>query len=170
MGVIMGKKEVQDQEISDSEIWADSDEEFRPNVPDDEFYGEKSGVLENSEISALRRVHAKKGYLDGLSTAKEDSLQEGFDKGYPLGASIGIDVGKVISKLQFISTMNEIDPKLKDQAKTYLESAKEELLIQKVLNRRYFDGDLKLPEDVHSLLQRWKSDIDDLQTQIKLQQ
>lgn len=169
MGVIMNNKEAEPEALPDSEVWADSDEEFNPDISDDEFYGGKPEVSENSEISALRRLHAKRGYLDGLSNSKEESLQEGFDKGYPLGALIGIEVGKIISKLQFISTMNGIDSTLKDKAKDQLEIAKSELMIQKVLNRKYFDDALSLQDDTHSLLQRWKIQVNELINQTKLQ-
>lgn len=168
MGVIMTTKEAETQSLSDSDIWADSDDEYKPNIVDDEFYGEKPDIAENSEISALRRVHAKQGYLEGLSSAKEESLQEGFDKGYPLGAHIGVAVGKILGKLQFISTMPDLDPQIKGQARRALEEAKTELMIQRVLNRRHLEDELTLANDNHVLIQHWEQKVNELTSSIGL--
>lgn len=169
MGVIMTTKEAETQSLSDSDIWGNSDDEYKPNIAEDEFYGEKPDIAENSEISALRRIHAKQGYLEGLSSAKEESLQEGFDKGYPSGAQIGIAVGKILGKLQFISTISDLDPQVKSQARRLLTEAKNELMIQKVLNRKHFDDGLSLPDDNHLLVQRWEQTVNELTNGIGLQ-
>ncbi|CCH40995.1 hypothetical protein BN7_532 [Wickerhamomyces ciferrii] len=161
-------KKKDEEVLSDGDIWADSDEDdYKPTIDEDEYYGVKHDGVEDSETAALRRQHAKKGYLDGLSTSKEDSLQEGFDKGYPMGAEIGIFVGKMIGQLQIIKALENIDDDIKKRANVLLVEARNELTIQKVLNRKYFDDDLNLPNEIHTLLQRWKSQCDDLFDDIK---
>jgi len=164
MGVIPRNEETETSSLSDGDIWADSDEEFTPKVADDDFYGAKPQAPESTETAALRRVHAKKGYLDGLSTSKEESLQEGFDQGYPLGAHVGMEIGKIIGKLQYLSTMTNVDQRFRDEAKCKIEIAKSELLIQKVLHRKYFTDEVNLPNDQHSLIERWKTEVDQLIT------
>lgn len=120
------KKEEPLYEGESDDVWAsDNDEPTNPTAE-------------------LRRTHNKQGYLDGLSHAKEESLQTGFDDGFPKGASLGIMVG------QILSTVRSHDPLLFDQCK-------QELNIAKVLNKKYFDDDLEMDTSQHLVLMKWKA-------------
>jgi flagellar biosynthesis/type III secretory pathway protein FliH len=160
--------------LSDSEIWADSDDEVvnkgnngqsvsNDDDDDDEFYGVKPDVPENSDIAALRRIHAKQGYLAGLSSQKEESLQKGFDEGYPVGADLGIQVGKILGCLQILSVHSNLE--VSNKAKDLLKSAQNELGIKKVLNKRYFDDDMNI--ETHPLIIHWNEETQSLIQLIK---
>lgn len=90
----------------------------------------------------LQRAHVTQGYLDGLVQAQEKGLQEGFDSGYPDGAELGIRVGRILAILH--GTPDFI-------------TAKSELNIVKVLDKRWFDENLnKIKCD---LVERWEHHI-----------
>lgn len=98
----------------------------------------------------IKRIHVKQGYLDGLSKAKESSLQDGFDDGYPLGANFAIRVGQILSKLTNDSEL--------------FQTAKKELNLTKILQRSYFDENLDLNESDHPVLKKWDQIIAQSQT------
>lgn len=116
-----------------------------PQSPDhdtDDIWGDDENVdgtlIQNREIE---RTHHKQGYLDGLSNAKELSLQDGFDEGFPSGASLGIEVGKILSILLCYD-------------KDLFEQCKKELGINKVLDKKYFDQDLNI--QTHEMIIKWQ--------------
>ncbi|KAF2229538.1 hypothetical protein EV356DRAFT_510813 [Viridothelium virens] len=53
-------------------------------------------VAEPSEIPRLRSTHINAGYRDGISSSKVRYVQDGFDEGYSLGATIGLKAGFVL--------------------------------------------------------------------------
>ena len=59
----------------DDDIWSDDDTKLIPQ-------------------NDIIRSHYKKGYVDGITQAKESSLQQGFDDGYPEGAKLGLKLVK----------------------------------------------------------------------------
>lgn len=144
---------------SDSDVWLGSDEEPAggPASPRAraEFYGEPvTGGPESQEVAALRRVHAKRGYLDGLSQAKEESLQAGFDNGYPAGAELGLQVGEIVGRLLFLRASRPGDQQLRET----VDRAVSSLAIQKVLSRKFFDDELRLAQ-AHPLLAQWQETV-----------
>ncbi|KAL9088329.1 MAG: hypothetical protein Q9165_006254 [Trypethelium subeluteriae] len=50
-------------------------------------------AAEPSEIPRLRSTHTTAGYRDGISSSKVRYVQDGFDEGYSLGATIGLKAG-----------------------------------------------------------------------------
>lgn len=78
-----------------------------------------------SQYADVQRAHIKQGYLDGITKAQEHSLQEGFDAGYPLGASLGMEVGRLLAGSR---------------------ASKDALNITKILDKKYFDDQLDLVE------------------------
>ncbi|EGV61547.1 hypothetical protein CANTEDRAFT_107700 [Yamadazyma tenuis ATCC 10573] len=120
------------------DVWGDSD-------------GEDDIITKNSSSTAeIKRVHTKQGYLDGLSNAKESSLQQGFDDGYPKGGELGIMVGRILA------TVLSYDTELFLQCK-------QELIISKVLNKGYFNSNLDIEDlEAHEVLQKWLKICSDL--------
>src|SRR5438034_4243974 len=55
---------------------------------------------EPSELPVLRRQHVTAGYRDGISIAKSEHVQRGFDVGFPVGAVLGIRAGVVLGILE----------------------------------------------------------------------
>ncbi|CAX40628.1 uncharacterized protein yjr067c homologue, putative [Candida dubliniensis CD36] len=128
--------------VEDDDIWSDDDSKL---------------ILENDII----RSHYKKGYVDGITQSKESSLQQGFDDGYPEGAKLGIQVGKILANL-----INQCETK--DEQLTRFNEAKKELNIVNVLKKSYFDEDLNLKksnnptgtnESYHELINKWENEM-----------
>lgn len=106
----------------------------------DDIWGEDDEMLTTN--ADIKRTHEKQGYLEGLSNAKESSLQGGFDEAFPQGAQLGIAVGKILAIVK-----SSGDEELFKQAKL-------ELNITKVLDRKFFDDNLELHND-HEILLKW---------------
>lgn len=53
-----------------------------------------------SDIPRLRATHSTAGYRNGISAAKTQWLQPGFDEGYSLGAVLGLRVGYMLGVLE----------------------------------------------------------------------
>ncbi|KAL9627309.1 MAG: hypothetical protein Q9204_006660, partial [Flavoplaca sp. TL-2023a] len=53
-----------------------------------------------SDIPRLRAIHSTEGYREGISYAKHQAAQPGFDEAYPLGAILGLRVGYILGVLE----------------------------------------------------------------------
>jgi hypothetical protein len=100
---------------------------------------------EPSDIPRLRSEHSTSGYRDGLSTAKNTTIQEGFDEGYSLGAVMGLEVGIVLGLLEGIYNAvrsseghNELEQK---RTSNLLETARRELRTEEVFGRDWWSED-----------------------------
>ncbi|CAK7897499.1 protein Yae1p [[Candida] anglica] len=98
-----------------------------------------------SSVAAIQRAHTKQGYLDGLSQAKESSLQQGFDEGYPVGGAMGVRVGAILAQLS--DNVEEFN------------IAKNELNITKILDKKYFDNNVDLVQENHPILEKWEQRV-----------
>lgn len=99
---------------------------------------------DDEKVSAYadrQRAQVNQGYLDGLTAAQELGLQNGFDSGYPEGATLGIRVGKVLAKLHGTALFDQ---------------AKRELNITKVLDSKYYDSHLDVKAPDHQLVETWE--------------
>lgn len=125
--------ENEDSDVDD--IWGDDDIEELPNSTAD-----------------IKRKHEKQGYLEGITNAKESSLQGGFDDLFPKGAQLGITVGNILGELHSYN-----DPEL-------FERAKSELNISQVLHKKYFDEGLELKNNPeHEVIAKWKKIVQNLE-------
>ncbi|PKX91754.1 Yae1 family protein [Aspergillus novofumigatus IBT 16806] len=57
-------------------------------------------AAEPSDLPSLRRQHVTAGYRDGVSAAKGEHVQHGFDAGFPVGAQLGMRAGTVIGIIE----------------------------------------------------------------------
>ncbi|KAJ5306352.1 hypothetical protein PENANT_c017G08751 [Penicillium antarcticum] len=55
---------------------------------------------EPSDLPSLRRQHVTAGYRDGVSMAKGQHVQDGFDAGFPVGAQMGMRAGTILGILE----------------------------------------------------------------------
>lgn len=97
----------------------------------------------DDEIDAyadLHRAHVTQGYIDGIAQAQEASLQNGFDEGFPNGASLGCRVGRVLALLHGFPEFEE---------------AKNELNVTSVLSKDHFDE--SLTQKSHALVEKWEA-------------
>lgn len=109
----------------DDDVWASDDESV-------------------SAYADRRRAQINQGYLDGVTSAQELGLQEGFDEGYPEGAKLGIRVGRILAGLY---------------GSEFFEQAKRELNITKVLDRKYYNEKLDANEPDHQLVEYWEQKV-----------
>lgn len=122
------------------------------NTSDDE---EKHGVFGGGslELQKLERTHRNRGYRDGISSAKEENLQEGFDMKFPEGSRLGFQVGEVIGKLQTLDSLfGAQDSELRSDYKEALA----QLQISRVLTHANFSEQMDATEALSSLLARWE--------------
>ncbi|ODV93021.1 hypothetical protein PACTADRAFT_21042, partial [Pachysolen tannophilus NRRL Y-2460] len=109
---------------------------------------------------ALRRQHAKRGYVEGLTENKKKSTQRGFDDGYKVGANIGLDVGKTIGILSCLKDSENEEASMK--VDKIWKEMKDELFISKVLNHKYFSEDIELLDGKHKLVEKWAAAAENL--------
>ncbi|KAJ5766786.1 uncharacterized protein N7511_004402 [Penicillium nucicola] len=57
-------------------------------------------TAEPSDLPSLRRQHVTAGYRDGVSMAKGQHVQEGFDAGFPVGAQMGMRAGTILGIME----------------------------------------------------------------------
>lgn len=129
------KRETENQTDGIDDVWGDDDLEELDNTTAD-----------------IKRMHTKQGYLDGITNAKESSLQDGFDNLFPKGAGLGIIVGNILGSL-----ISSNDQEL-------FEKAKSELNISQVLHKKYFDEELELKSNSeHEVIAKWQNVVQNLQ-------
>lgn len=75
------------------------DDVFGDAAPSAHFAAEPSLP---SDMPRLEREHVTAGYRDGVTAAKGNSVQDGFDEGFSLGAEIGKRVGEILGLLEGI--------------------------------------------------------------------
>ncbi|EJP68378.1 Uncharacterized protein HC256_007835 [Beauveria bassiana] len=95
-----------------------------------------------TDMSRLQAEHSTSGYREGVSVAKEASIQPGFDEGFSLGASIGQKAGHLIGILEGIS--NALEPLGNDkstEAAQLLSQAREDLSTQHIFSPEYWAPD-----------------------------
>lgn len=93
-------------------------------------------------MSRLQAEHSTSGYREGVSVAKEASIQPGFDEGFSLGASIGQKAGHLVGILEGIS--NALEPLGNDtstEAAQLLGQAREDLSTQHIFSPEYWAPD-----------------------------
>ncbi len=112
-----------------SDIFSDSP----PSTPT------QSGIP--SDVPRLRSTHTTAGYRAGISSAKTRSLQPGFDEGYSLGAVIGLRVGYLLGALEGLWCAYDTGCEGKGRLKSLLKTGREELKIEKIFGKEYWDKD-----------------------------
>lgn len=121
-----------------------------------------------SDIPRLQQEHSTAGYRDGITVAKAESAQKGFDEGFGLGAVIGSKVGLLLGLLEGLAASLPEDTDLR----ALLDDARRELDVISVFGRDYWDeegvwkydvperdGDDVLFKDVadaHPLIGKWQ--------------
>lgn len=97
-----------------------------------------------SDMHRLQQEHTTAGYRDGVTEAKADSVQAGFDEGYGLGATVGLKVGQLLGLMEGIAGALGSDPTSESEAASavaLLASARAELDVRKVFSEVYWNVD-----------------------------
>lgn len=90
-----------------------------------------------SDMHRLETEHTTAGYREGLTAAKESSVQTGFDEGYSLGATIGIAAGQLIGILEAI-TEALVGTERSDDPAAVLADARTDLTIARIFSPEYW--------------------------------
>ncbi|KAF1982831.1 hypothetical protein K402DRAFT_313371, partial [Aulographum hederae CBS 113979] len=93
-----------------------------------------------SDIPRLRQVHTTAGYRDGVTMAKTQFIQEGFDEGFQLGAEVGQRVGWLLGLLEGMATgLNAATLKERfEEVIALWAQARQELEMENVFGKEYF--------------------------------
>lgn len=106
-----------------------------------------ANVQDPSDIPRLRSVHVTNGYREGLSAAKEQYVQAGFDEGYALGAELGMKAGWILGVLEGViravggSTSTADEGLGREEVKAEVVRAEEELAMGTLFGEEFFGGD-----------------------------
>ncbi|ATY61218.1 ABC1 domain containing [Cordyceps militaris] len=133
-----------------------------------------------TDMSRLQAEHSTSGYREGVSVAKEASIQPGFDEGFSLGATIGQRAGHLIGLVEGIS--NALEPLGSEEsadAARLLSQAREELSTRHIFSADYWapDGNWTYPvnnprdtggevlfsdvAEAHPLISKWTAIVDE---------
>ncbi|PNY28960.1 Uncharacterized protein YAE1 [Tolypocladium capitatum] len=152
--------------------------------PLDDVFGSPAGhqdaqdAAHPSDMRRLQSEHATAGYREGITAAKDSSMQAGFDEGFGLGATIGLRAG------QLLGTLEGISDAVKGQtsaaalaAEKLLTEAREELSTGRIFSPEYwapdgtwtFEVEAAEGEDVlfldvanaHPLMRKWNHIVDE---------
>ncbi|OLN97274.1 Uncharacterized protein yae1 [Colletotrichum chlorophyti] len=131
-----------------------------------------------SDIPRLQAEHTTAGYREGITVAKAQSIQVGFDEGFGLGAEIGSLAGQILGLLEGISTaLDDQEEAVSKDARKTLDDARAELKTDSIFAPAYWntDGTWKFdvlertPDDeilfsdvarAHPLIQKWTKAVD----------
>lgn len=109
-----------------------------------------------SDMARLQAEHSTAGYREGVTEAKNQSIQAGFDEGFGLGAAIGARAGQILGMLEGISSAlaghrdgeaakdvdeDDDDAAVREDAARNLSNARKELDIGRVFGPEYWNPD-----------------------------
>ncbi|KAI9893091.1 MAG: Essential protein Yae1, N terminal [Vezdaea aestivalis] len=95
-------------------------------------------IKEPSDIPRLRNLHNTAGYREGVSAAKSNFMQEGFDEGFSLGAVVGKRVGLILGLLNGLALATAATEAAEHTMKL-LRQAQDELTVEKVFGQEFWD-------------------------------
>ncbi|KAK2599974.1 Essential protein Yae1, N terminal [Conoideocrella luteorostrata] len=131
-----------------------------------------------SDMRRLETEHTTAGYREGITMAKESSIQAGFDEGFSLGATIGSRAGQLLGVTEGIADALKGQTGEAIQASVkLLDEAREELSTANIFSAEYWasdgnwnydviakEGDQILFTDVanaHPLIRKWSNIVDE---------
>lgn len=135
-----------------------------------------------SDMTRLQNEHATAGYREGVTVAKEKSIQAGFDEGFSLGATIGQAAGQLLGLLEGVAEAlkGAASPDTAIAEKMYSE-AKSELSSDVIFGKDYWaeDGNWTFPVDAldenhvlfadvarcHPIIKKWTAQVDAAKSQ-----
>jgi hypothetical protein len=99
-----------------------------------------------SDVPRLQEAHSTAGYREGLAVAKATSVQAGFDEGFGLGATLGLEAGRILGVLEGIVTalpQGEDEKYAEESArfKGLVDEARAELGLKSIFGEAYWNAD-----------------------------
>ncbi|KAK1596820.1 essential protein Yae1 [Colletotrichum navitas] len=136
----------EEQEIFD-DVWG-SEPGSPTNVPQHAPTGTHPG-----DIPRLQAEHTTAGYREGVTVAKAQSIQVGFDEGFSLGAELGSLAGQIVGILEGIAAaLVGQDEAVVKAARKASDDAKMELRTDSIFAPAFWntDGTWKFDVDEHA--------------------
>ena len=114
----------------------------------EEVAGAEPRETHPSDMRRLQTEHSTAGYRDGITAAKAQSIQVGFDEGFSLGGTIGLKAGQLLGYLEGIagalrasSNGNTGDDPNHEPASALLARAQTELAAETVFGEQFWNSD-----------------------------
>lgn len=144
-----------------------------------------------SDMRRLQTEHTTNGYREGVTVAKEKSIQAGFDEGFSLGATVGLAAGQLLGTLEGIAEAvktqtDEAAAAAAAAVQKLLTEAREELNIDKIFSPEYWapdgnwsyevtasqGGQVLFPDVAksHPLIRKWTLIVDNQAKSLKINQ
>ncbi|KJZ75751.1 hypothetical protein HIM_04908 [Hirsutella minnesotensis 3608] len=103
-----------------------------------------------SDMPRLQSEHTTAGYREGITLAKESTIQAGFDEGFGLGATIGLRAGRLLGMLEGIqeAIKTSADGAVAQEQDLFAE-ARHELATSRIFDSAYWAPDGNWTFDVH---------------------
>lgn len=101
------------------------------------------------DLVSLRHRHGNRGYLGGVTSGNSQGLQHGFDDAYPIGANLGMLVGRLVGSTLFRARSGQISPEVRDQALS-------ELTITYIYDPQFYNDNLEMTHPLdHPVVRKW---------------
>ncbi|KZZ93338.1 ABC1 domain containing protein [Moelleriella libera RCEF 2490] len=95
-----------------------------------------------SEVPRLETEHTNAGYREGITAAKETSIQAGFDEGYSLGATLGSRAGQLLGLIEGIAeALSDQSGEARDAAAQLQTEARKDLSAKSIFSAEFWASD-----------------------------
>ncbi|KAK1778283.1 hypothetical protein QBC45DRAFT_353495 [Copromyces sp. CBS 386.78] len=147
-------------DVDDDDVWGDGDgshSHSHENCNHQHHTSQARGHGHPSDIPRLQQEHTTAGYRDGITVAKAEHVQAGFDEGFGLGATIGAVAGQLLGVLEGLSfavasgsskggQKEDVEGKgegesMKEKLKRLSAEAEKDLSVQSIYGKEYWDED-----------------------------
>lgn len=147
-------------DTADDDVWGDGADESHSHSHSHQNCNHNHGPAVRgshpSDIPRLQQEHTTAGYRDGITVAKAEHVQAGFDEGFGLGATIGAVAGQLLGVLEGLvfalrssakqhgarsENGEDKDGGLKEKLKTLMAEAEKDLSVQSIYGKEYWDED-----------------------------
>ncbi|KAG5915024.1 hypothetical protein E4U42_000180 [Claviceps africana] len=139
-----------------------------------------------SDVPRLQTEHTTAGYREGITVAKESSIQAGFDEGFSLGAALGAQAGQLLGMVEGIAdalkarTAGTAEETTAEASTRLLREARDDLCTDNIFSAQYWapdgnwrydvvaahqDGDRAIVfsdvADAHPVIRKWRDIVDE---------
>ncbi|KAG5983420.1 hypothetical protein E4U55_008190 [Claviceps digitariae] len=95
-----------------------------------------------SDMPRLQTEHTTAGYREGITVAKESSIQAGFDEGFSLGAALGSQAGQLLGLVEGIAdALKTHTAETAETSTQLLRDATRELSTDSIFSPEYWASD-----------------------------
>ncbi|EGZ76400.1 hypothetical protein NEUTE2DRAFT_76796 [Neurospora tetrasperma FGSC 2509] len=178
-----------DGDDNDDDVWGDDSHSHSHSHEDHHHHHEATvrghgGHNHPSDIPRLQQEHTTAGYRDGITVAKAEHVQAGFDEGFGLGATIGAMAGQLLGVLEGLSFSlgssssakgrrppqqeddeGQGEEDIKERVKRLLAEAEKDLSVHSIYGKEYWDEDgtwkFEVPGETEEQHERDQKDMEE---------